>query len=196
MKMKLSEIKIPADFENSIPNTYKYNKCERYYNDNNKQDRYLVVNENNYLIDGYIMYLVLKNNGAEYGDVRIVTLNGRKYTDKQRKHYGKLIPTDKNDIYKRKPTTYVYGIHYKGFNHKTYMWRIPQTWTAMIKELQPGDKVYCKTRFGKVPVIVTQIETKDKIDTDMIVRKVCSHKIIRNGEILKYDKGKNAYVQS
>ena len=140
------------------------------------------------------MYLVLKNNGAEYGDVRIVTLNGRKYTDRQRKHYGKLIPTDKNDTYKRKPTTYVYGIHYKGFNHKTYMWRIPQTWTAMIKELQPGDKVYCKTRFGKVPVIVTQIETKDKIDTDMIVRKVCSHKIIRDGEILKYDKGKNAYV--
>ena len=38
------------------------------------------------------------------------------------------------------------------------------------------------------------IETKDKIDTDMIVRKVCSHKIIRDGEILKYDKGKNAYV--
>lgn len=43
-------------------------------------------------------------------------------------------------------------------------------------------------------MIVTQIETKDKIDTDMIVRKVCSHKIIRDGEILKYDKGKNAYV--
>ena len=42
-----------------------------YYKENNKQDRYLVVNENNYLIYGYIMYLVLKNNGAEYGDVRI-----------------------------------------------------------------------------------------------------------------------------
>jgi len=194
MNMRLSEIKIPTDFESSTPNTYKYNKCERYYKENYKQDRYLIVNENNYLIDGYIMYLVLKNNGAEYGDARIVTLNGRKYTDRQRKHYGKLIPTDKNDTYKRKPTTYVYGIHYKGFNHKTYMWRIPPTWTVMIKELQPGDKVYCKTRFGKVPVIVTQIETKDKIDTDMIVRKVCSHKIIRNGEILKYDKGKNAYV--
>ena len=38
MNMRLSEIKIPADFENSIPNTYKYNKCERYYKDNNKQD--------------------------------------------------------------------------------------------------------------------------------------------------------------
>ena len=194
MKMKLSEIKIPTDFESSTPNASKYEKCENYYNKTGNQDRYIIVDEKNVLVDGYIMYLVLKNNGAEYGDVRIVTLNGRKYTDRQRKHYGKLIPTDKNDTYKRKPTTYVYGIHYKGFNHKTYMWRIPQTWTAMIKELQPGDKVYCKTRFGKVPVIVTQIETKDKIDTDMIVRKVCSHKIIRDGEILKYDKGKNAYV--
>ena len=45
--MRLSEIKIPADFKSSIPNTYKYNKCERYYKENNKQDRYLVVNENN-----------------------------------------------------------------------------------------------------------------------------------------------------
>ena len=69
--MRLSEIKIPEDFKSSIPNTYKYNKCERYYKENNKQDRYLVVNENNYLIDGYIMYLVLKNNGDEYWDVRI-----------------------------------------------------------------------------------------------------------------------------
>ena len=51
MNMRLSEIKIHADFESSIPNTYKYNKCERYYKENNKQDRYLVVNENNYLID-------------------------------------------------------------------------------------------------------------------------------------------------
>lgn len=49
--MRLSEIKIPADFKSSIPNTYKYNKCERYYKENNKQDRYLIVNENNYLID-------------------------------------------------------------------------------------------------------------------------------------------------
>ena len=51
MNMRLSEIKIHEDFKSSIPNTYKYNKCERYYNENNKQDRYLVVNENNYLID-------------------------------------------------------------------------------------------------------------------------------------------------
>lgn len=28
MNMRLSEIKISADFESSIPNTYKYNKCE------------------------------------------------------------------------------------------------------------------------------------------------------------------------
>ena len=48
------------------------------------------------------MYLVLKNNGAEYGDVRIVTLNGRKYTDRQRKHYGKLIPTDKKRYIQKK----------------------------------------------------------------------------------------------
>ena len=30
--MKLSEIKIPTDFESSKPNTSKYLKCENYYN--------------------------------------------------------------------------------------------------------------------------------------------------------------------
>ena len=39
MKMKLSEIKIPADFESSTPNSSKYTKCENYYNKTGNQDR-------------------------------------------------------------------------------------------------------------------------------------------------------------
>lgn len=58
--MRLSEIKIPADFESSIPNTNKYEKCKKYYKETGNQDRYIVVDENNVLVDGYIMYLVLK----------------------------------------------------------------------------------------------------------------------------------------
>lgn len=196
MNMRLSEIKIPADFESSIPNTYKYNKCERYYKENNKQDRYLVVNENNYLIDGYIMYLVLKNNGAEYGDVRIVTLNGRKYTDRQRNKYGKLVPSEKVISYKEKQTTYVYGKHPNNDNDKEYMWRIPNMFDGMGDELKIGDRIYCRTIFGVAPVIVTKVEKKDSLDSDMRVKKVCSRKIIRNGELLKYDnKDGSANVQ-
>lgn len=78
MKMKLSEIKIPTDFESSKPNTSKYLKCENYYNKTGNQDRYIIVDENNVLVDGYIMYLVLKNNGEKFGDSRRITLR-KKY---------------------------------------------------------------------------------------------------------------------
>lgn len=91
MNMRLSEIKISADFESSIPNTYKYNKCENYYNKTGNQDRYIVVDEKNVLVDGYIMYLVLKNHDVEYGNVKRLTLRKHTYTDKQRKKYGRLI---------------------------------------------------------------------------------------------------------
>lgn len=90
MNMRLSEIKISADFESSIPNTYKYNKCENYYNKTWNQDRYIVVDEKNVLVDGYIMYLVLKNNGVEFGDSKRITLRKHTYTDKQRKKYYDL----------------------------------------------------------------------------------------------------------
>ena len=181
--MRLSEIKIPSDFESSIPNTYKYNKCERYYKENNKQDRYLVVNENNYLIDGYIMYLVLKNNGAEYGDVRIVTLNGRKYTYRQRNEYGKLVPLEKVISYKEKPTVYIYGKHPNGIIDKEYVWRLPKSKENMYDVLLPGDLIYCSTKNGIAPAIVTRVEKRDSWDTDLI----CSRIIVRNGELLKYD---------
>lgn len=185
--MRLSEIKIPTDFESSIPNTYKYNKCERYYKENNKQDRYLVVNENNYLIDGYIMYLVLKNNGAEYGDVRIVTLNGHKYTDRQREKYGKLVPPEKVLTYKEKQTVYIYGKHPNGIINKEYVWRLPKSKENMYGVLLPGDLIYCSTKNGIAPVIVTRIEKRDSWDTDLKVKVVCSRIIVRNGELLKYD---------
>lgn len=185
--MKLSEIKIPADFESSIPNTYKYNKCERYYKENHKQDRYLIVNENNYLIDGYIMYLVLKNNGAEYGDVRIVILNGHKYTDRQRNEYNKLVPPEKVISYKEKPTVYIYGKHPNGIIDKEYVWRLPKSKENMCDVLLPGDLIYCSTKNGIAPVIVTRIEKRDSWDTDLKVKVVCSRIIVRNGELLKYD---------
>ncbi len=60
MKMNLSEIKIPESFENNVPSLYKYEKCCRYYKETGNQDRYIVIDENNVLLDGYIMYLVLK----------------------------------------------------------------------------------------------------------------------------------------
>lgn len=187
MKMKLSEIKIPTDFESSKPNTSKYLKCENYYKKTGNQDRYIIVDENNVLVDGYIMYLVLKNNGEKFGDSRRITLRKHTYTDKQRKKYGRLIPSKHVVTYKEKPTAYVYGKHPNSKDDKEFVWRLPQTWGYMSLMLQKGDVIYCGTRFGVAPVVVTKVELKSNFDTDLCIKKVCSRKIYRNGELLKYD---------
>ena len=187
MNMRLSEIKISADFESSIPNTYKYNKRENYYNKTGNQDRYIVVDEKNVLVDGYIMYLVLKNHDVEYGNVKRLTLRKHTYTDKQRKKYGRLISPKHVVTYKEKPTAYVYGKHPNSKDNKEYVWRLPQAWGYMSLMLQKGDVIYCGTRFGVAPVVVTKVELKSNFDTSLCIKKVCSQKIYRNGELLKYD---------
>lgn len=107
MKMNLSEIMIPESFKSSTPNTLKYAKCENYYNETGNQDRYIVVDEKNVLVDGYIMYLVLKSHDVEYCDAKRLTLRKHKYTNRQREKYGRIIPPEKVLTYKEKSTVYV-----------------------------------------------------------------------------------------
>lgn len=183
--MRLSEIKIPDEFANSTPNTNKYEKCKKYYKETGNQDRYIVVDENNVLVDGYIMYLVLKSHDVEYGDIKRLTLRKHTYTDKQRKKYGRLIPPKHVITYKEKPTAYVYGKHPNSKDDKEYVWRLPQTWSYMSLMLQKGDVIYCGTRFGVAPVVVTKVELKSNFDTDLCIKKVCSRKIYRDGGIIK-----------
>lgn len=71
---------------------------------------------------------------------------------------------------------------------------IPQTWTDMNKELRSGDLIYCLTKFGVYPVIVTRIETKNHFDTNLKIKRVWLKLIIRNGELLKYEIDKDGSV--
>lgn len=194
MKMNLSEIKIPESFESSVPSLYKYEKCCRYYKETGNQDRYIVVDEKNVLVDGYIMYLVLKSHNVESCDAKRITLRKHKYTDKQRVRYGRLIPSEKVLTYKEKPTVYIYGKHPNGIINKEYVWRLPKSKENMYDVLLPGDLIYCSTKNGIAPVIVTRIEKRDSWDTELKVKVVCSRIIIRNGELLKYEIDKDGSV--
>lgn len=194
MKMNLSEIKIPESFENSVPSLYKYEKCCRYYKEIGNQDRYIVVDEKNVLVDGYIMYLVLKSHNAESCDAKRITLRKHKYTDKQRVRYGRLVPPEKVLTYKEKTTVYIYGKHPNGIINKEYVWRLPKSKENMYDVLLPGDLIYCGTKNGIAPVIVIRIEKRDSWDTDLKVKVVCSRIIIRNGELLKYEIDKDGSV--
>ena len=66
--MNLADIKILSNFAKSTPRRKKYCKCAIYWIENHRQDRYLVINEDRYLIDGYIQYLVLKAMGEKLMD--------------------------------------------------------------------------------------------------------------------------------
>ena len=51
VKMKLSEIKISNAFAATTPREDKVKVCRNYWEENHEQDRDIVVNKNNVLID-------------------------------------------------------------------------------------------------------------------------------------------------
>ena len=70
MKMKLEDIIVPNLFLQHPPNPRKMKQCRLHYCDN-IIDREIVVDEFNTLLDGYVLYLVLKENGIEEFDVEV-----------------------------------------------------------------------------------------------------------------------------
>ena len=70
-RMRLEDIKIKESFANTTPSEEKMNECRKFWEMCNKQDRYVVVNKKGYLIDGYVQYLVLKENGIEDVEIRV-----------------------------------------------------------------------------------------------------------------------------
>ena len=61
----------------------------------------------------------------------------------------------------------------------------------MYDVLLPGDLIYCSTKNGIAPVIVTKIEKRDSWDTKLNIKVVCSRIIVRNGELVKYEMDKD-----
>ena len=167
-KIKLDEIIIPKVFLESKPSEMKIEKCINKWKKYNKQPKLLIIDEDNVLIDGYIQYLVLKELGHEEGNYIL-------------KHKSKK----EKSSYRNIPTAYVYGIHPNSKDVKTYMWRVPKSWTNWTDNIQIGDTVMCATKFGYAPVVVSKIEILDKCPIDIPVKKVCSKQIRRNGMVVE-----------
>lgn len=177
-KMKLSDIRITSAFAESTPTEEKLQQCRENWNKWNRQDRYLVVTPgNNVLIDGYIQYLVLKENGVEEAEVKISTKRKKRWV---RKNIGNW----KVPQYRNESTTYIYGKHVNGWD-KEYMWRIPKSWTWIQENIQVGDTVLCAAKYGVSPVVITRIEVLDVCPVDMVVKKVVGKEIRRNGMVIE-----------
>jgi len=167
--MKLSDIRIKNSFATTTPKEEKMEKCRSFWDTYHLQDRYIVVNTNNELIDGYIQYLILKENGVEEAKIKI--------SNKRNKYwYRKGTKYCKPPHYRSSMTTYIYGVHFNKklglYSKKEYVWRVPKSWDGWENDLLPGDEIRVCTKYGLAPIIITKIEKTDKCPVDIPVRKV------------------------
>lgn len=176
--MKLTDIKISSVYATTTPREHKLVECRNNWEQHHRQDRYIVVNHNGFLIDGYIMYLILKENGIDEAEVKI--------SNKPKKRWRRKNTYDWNaPHYRNEKTTYVYGKHMWSACKKNYVWRVPKSWTWFAENLQEGDHIWCMTKHGVKPIEVTKVEMLDKCPIDLRVKKVANQEIIRNGVMIE-----------
>ena len=171
-KIKLSSIKIPKSYAVTTPSEKKVRTKRKKYRKGKL--RAITINTDGFLINGYINYLILKENNVEDADVNIVDI---------KKNDNSNVP----ESYRSTRTTYIYGKHPNDKSDKIYIWRIPnkENWMKFSETVLPDDLIFCKTKFGCSPVIVQAIQTVDKCPVEFPVKKVLSKKIIRNGKGLE-----------
>lgn len=166
MNIKMSDIKVPKSFASTTPKEEKMSVCRAFWNNNHKQIKDIVVNKYNILVDGYVQYLILKENNVENADV--VKLRTKKpfvHKRYKRRHH-------EASSYKKETTTYIFGIHPDSKLQKEYVWRVPVSWKGWENDLLPGDRIWVHTEYGIKPITITRIEWLDKCPVNMKVKKV------------------------
>ena len=63
--MPTKQIKISRAFRATTPNPENVARCEKFFTDNGYFDRDMILNQNGFLIDGYIAYLTARKRGLE-----------------------------------------------------------------------------------------------------------------------------------
>jgi len=162
MYMKLSEIKITPSFEATTPCEYKVNKCREDYK-NGIINKKIVINRDNELTDGYVLYLVLKENGVISMEVKVINKGKRKHVIKNKDNSAL------DDNYRNKPTTYVFGKHKLDDNAKEFVWRLPSCMTSIV--INVGDNIMADTKYGNRMIKVTRVEVLNTRPLDMKIRK-------------------------
>ena len=170
---KLSEIKITNAFKETTPNPEKVQRYRDYYEENGKQSKPILLDYNNVLKDGYIQYLILKENDVEEATIM------------RKKKYKRLKEYKPTPSYKDTSTIYIFGVHPNSNCIKEFCWRVPASWGDWASNLQIGDTVLCQTKFGFSPVVVNRVEVLDKSPVEMKVKRVAKREIRRNGMVVE-----------
>lgn len=169
--LSLSRIKIPEDFKKTSPKEYKLVECRAYWETFGKQDRYIVLDSKNVLIDGYIQYLVLQEFGVEKCETITYFGDRSSYNDRWKRIDGDI---------------YVWGKHLEETsNNKEYVWRIPKMsiLSGEYKYWHIGDEILVQTKHGYKKAQITKIGLKDDYPNfeipervKEVVKNLCSYK--------------------
>lgn len=158
MKMDVNDIKISKVFEESKPQDKKLNRCRKHYDLTGHIDRKIIIDKNNYLLDGYVGYLILKEKGVKSCKVTVDDGTFRKKES--------TAPT-----WWYTPTTYVFGNHKQ--DTRTFVWRITEN-TKNIDNLAIGKKAIVETRNGHKEITITDIKVMERPPLTMWIKKVLS----------------------
>lgn len=179
--IKLEDIKVTKAFLNTTPGEEKVQKYRNYYHVNGTQAKPIVVDYSNVLQDGYIQYLILKENGVE--EATIIRKKKRKGIKTRDWNISKK---KSSASYKDIPTTYIFGIHPKSKCTKEFVWRVPGSWGSWADNIEIGDTVVCQTKFGLSPVVVSRVEILDRPPVEMRVKRVLKKEIRRDGMVIEF----------
>ena len=167
-RINLDEIIINEHFLKYLPKDKKMEECRNIWKTFGVQDRYIVINKNKELIDGYVQYLVLKeNNIINNIEVRV---SETKNIDLNRKNLSYLFDSG----------CYVFGYHPRDEHMKEYCWKVPEKRVEWAKTLNFGDKIFCETKYSdKTPVIVTRVLDELPQNTIYPNKQVKSKRVFR-----------------
>lgn len=178
--IRLEDIKVKNTFLNTTPGEEKVQKYRNYYQINGMQAKPIVVDYNNVLQDGYIQYLILKENGVEEA-----TIIRKKKRKSLKTCDGNISKKKSSASYKDIPTTYIFGVHPKSKCTKEFVWRVPASWGSWADNIKVGDTIVCQTKFGLSPVVISRVEILDKPPVEMRVKRVLKKEIRRNGMVVE-----------
>lgn len=156
--VNINDIKIFPWFEQTCPSINKIKKCADYYSKNGEMDRDIVIDENGYLTDGYVAYLVLKNSDP-LGDVSVIIQKNKK---------KRVVGNSFNCP--RGFRKYIYAKHDE--NGKEYVWVMPGEYRNI--PIVPGMEVKVATRCGNCSVCVTKVMISDVPPVNTPLKEVVS----------------------
>lgn len=146
MKLNFSDIVISDAYKATQPSERKMRTCrEAFYR--GVLDRDLVVNSKNILVDGYVLYCVMKESGYD-GEVEV---------------------KQNNNPFINTPTTYVFGRHL-GQDSKERCWYTNMSYSKVKDKV--GEIADVQTRHGIASIMITRVKRLKNPPVDGLIRKV------------------------